>query len=249
MRQRIAFLGAWFDDWTMADVLRWLAERTAASTFGYVVTPNVDHMIRLADAADDVRSAYREADLCVCDSRVLQRLGRIFGVRLSLVPGSDLVAGLFGQLLGDGDRVCLVGGSAENAAELRLSFPRLLILHHAPPMGLRHDPVARTAAIAFAARSAARVTLLAVGSPQQEILAREMALSGGVQGTALCIGASVDFLVGAEARAPVFVQRAGLEWTWRLLMQPRRLARRYLIDGPRIFPMALRWWWSDRGGR
>ena len=111
-------------------------------------------------------------------------------------------------------------------------------------MGLISNPSARKTAISFARNANARVTLLAVGSPQQELLAHEMRLAGGMTGTALCIGASVDFLVGAQIRAPHFLQRAGLEWAWRLATQPHRLARRYLIDCPIIFPMTAEWWWK-----
>jgi exopolysaccharide biosynthesis WecB/TagA/CpsF family protein len=238
---RHQFLDIDFDTWPMSDVERWVGARDADSDFAYVVTPNVDHMVRLASAEEDILLAYENADLCVCDSRVLKQVARLCGVPLSVVPGSDLVASIFDQLLRHGDRVCLIGGSEEHAAVMRQRYPGLVILHHAPPMGLRHDKIARAEVIAFAERAAARYTLLAVGSPQQELIAHEMAMSGRVRGTALCIGASVDFLVGAQTRAPRLLQRAGLERSWRLLMQPRRMARRYLIDGPRILPMALRW--------
>jgi exopolysaccharide biosynthesis WecB/TagA/CpsF family protein len=108
-------------------------------------------------------------------------------------------------------------------------------------MGLAKDREARARAVAFAAQAAARVTLLAVGSPQQELLALDMARSGAVRGTALCIGAGVEFLLGIRARAPRPIQRAGLEWAWRLLVEPRRMWRRYLVDGPAIFPLVWRW--------
>jgi N-acetylglucosaminyldiphosphoundecaprenol N-acetyl-beta-D-mannosaminyltransferase len=235
------FLDIEFDAWPMAEVERWLGDRYAGSDFAYVVTPNVDHMVRLATAEEDVLLAYGGADLCVCDSRVLKRLAGLCGVALSVVPGSDLVFAMFDHLLRDGDRVCLVGGSAQQAESMQRKFPGFVIVHHAAPMGLRNDRAARAEVIAFAERAAARFTLLAVGSPQQELIAHEMAMSGRVRGTALCIGASVDFLVGAQSRAPRMLQRAGLEWSWRLMMQPRRMARRYLIDGPRILPIALRW--------
>ncbi len=247
MTPRVEFLNISFDALASDEMERWIATRTAASPYGYIVTPNVDHVVRNARAGQDIRLAYAAADLCVCDSRVLRRLASLFGVALTVVPGSDLVAALFDRLLRAGDRVCLIGGSAEDAAKLQLLFPQMAIVHHAPPMGLRHDPAARAAAIAFAQAAQARVTLLAVGSPQQELLAHEMRLSTKMSGTALCIGASVDFLVGTQSRAPRFVQTAGLEWAWRLIKEPRRLTRRYLVEGPTVLPMAVRWWWAERG--
>ena len=60
-------------------------------------------------------------------------------------------------------------------------------------------------------------------------------------GTGLCIGASVEFVTGAKRRAPRWMQRLGVEWLHRLLSEPGRLWRRYLVEGPRIFAMAWRW--------
>jgi exopolysaccharide biosynthesis WecB/TagA/CpsF family protein len=74
-----------------------------------------------------------------------------------------------------------------------------------------------------------------VGSPQQELVARALQERGRARGLALCVGASLDFIGGIEQRAPLWMQRASLEWLYRLLQNPRRLAGRYLVRGPRIF--------------
>ena len=235
------FLGLDFHCLSLDETLAWVAARTAESPFAYVVTPNVDHMIRLPRLSPDLRRAYEEADLRLCDSRVLARLGKLAGVRLTVAPGSDLTRRLLGEVLADGDTICLVGGTEAHRERLAALYPRLRIVQHVPPMGLLHDAAARGRAIEAAAAAGARVTLLAVGSPQQELIAREMRSGGRMRGTALCVGASVDFLVGNERRAPGLVQRAGLEWAWRLALSPRRLARRYLIEGPAIFPAVWRW--------
>ncbi|WP_237216772.1 WecB/TagA/CpsF family glycosyltransferase, partial [Falsiroseomonas oryziterrae] len=60
------------------------------------------------------------------------------------------------------------------------------------------------------------------------------------RGTALCIGASLLFLSGEERRAPRPLQRAGLEWAWRLAQDPRRLARRYLVEDPVLLSLLWR---------
>jgi N-acetylglucosaminyldiphosphoundecaprenol N-acetyl-beta-D-mannosaminyltransferase len=62
-----------------------------------------------------------------------------------------------------------------------------------------------------------------------------------VQGVALCIGASIEFLLGRKTRAPRWMQMAGMEWIFRLLSEPRRLWRRYLFNGPRILSIVTRW--------
>lgn len=241
MSARVDFLGTGFDRLRFEDAVAWLSARTAESRYAYVVTPNVDHMIRLADAPAAVSAAYRDAALCLCDSRVLARLARMADVSLTVVPGSDLTAALFARVLRPADRLCVVGCTDRDIASLRALHPALDIVHHQPPMGLRDDPGAREDAARAAVAAGARFILLAVGSPQQELLAHEIAGIAGARGTALCIGASVDFLVGRQTRAPRAVRRIGMEWAWRLATNPRRLARRYLIDGPAIFPMVWRW--------
>lgn len=241
MTGRVEFIGIDFDPRTPAQVHAWLAARDAASAYAYVVTPNVDHMVRLAEAPTDVRRAYADADLCLCDSRVLARLARLAGIELGVVPGSDLSAALFAQLLQPGDVIGLIGGHEGDAARLEALYPGIAVAQHLAPMGLRHDVAARRGAVDAAVAARARVTLFAVGSPQQELLAHEMATREEARGTALCIGASVEFLLGTQRRAPRIVQRAGMEWAWRLLGDPRRLARRYLVEGPAIFPLFWRW--------
>jgi N-acetylglucosaminyldiphosphoundecaprenol N-acetyl-beta-D-mannosaminyltransferase len=235
------FLGLDFDRLDLGHASNWLMERRAGDPFAYIVTPNVDHMVQIETRPVELRHLYEQAALCLCDSRVLAGLARLTGIAMTVVPGSDLVLELFARVLHDGDTICLVGGSNAVAARLQALYPGIKLVHHEPPMGLRHDAAARQAAIAAVARARARFTLLAVGCPQQEILAWEIQQSQDVTGTALCIGASVEFMLGEQRRAPLPVQKAGLEWGWRLLGNPRRLARRYLWDGPLIFPLVWRW--------
>jgi UDP-N-acetyl-D-mannosaminuronic acid transferase (WecB/TagA/CpsF family) len=72
------------------------------------------------------------------------------------------------------------------------------------------------------------------------VLARELQKRGVARGLVLCIGASINYLTGAERRAPRWMQQAGAEWAYRLLQNPGRLAHRYLIRGPRIFLLLRR---------
>jgi len=243
----VSFLGLDFDMLGPAEADAWLCARGDDSPFAYVVTPNVDHLVRLEKAGEPVRQAYADADLCLCDSRVLARLAKLCGVELKVVTGSDLVARLFASVLRDGDSVLVVGSADDAITALRTRFPRFRILHHEAPMGLRDDPDARARVAQAAAAAGARIILLAIGSPQQELIASAMKVGGDAHGTALCIGASIDFLTGAQTRAPRFVQRAGFEWAWRLASDPRRLFRRYLVEGPAIFAMAWEWRQHRRG--
>lgn len=237
---RVEFLGVEFDILSERQVTDRLRLVTAGTPFGYIVTPNVDHVVRLNGEArqSTLDAAYAGADLCVCDSRVLALLARFRGIRLPVVTGSDLTATMLHNVLVPGDRVAIVGGSMDQVRRLADQYPHIEIVHHSPPMGLRHDLAAQKAAAAFIAESKCRFTFLAVGSPQQELVAAQV--KGGT-GFGLCIGAALEFLTGDQVRAPAVMRRTGLEWAYRLGSDPRRLWRRYLIEGPRIFRLAFRW--------
>jgi N-acetylglucosaminyldiphosphoundecaprenol N-acetyl-beta-D-mannosaminyltransferase len=237
------FLDVGFDRLDEQAVVAQLAMRRATDDFAYLVTPNVDHVVRLSKQPPDAseRRAYADAHWCLCDSRVLARLAAMKGIDLPVVPGSDLTARLFADIVVSGDRICLVGGDERTVSDLARLRPDLDIVQHVPPMGLRSDPAARAVAARFAADMAARFTLVAVGSPQQELVAQAIGRIGGATGTALCIGASIDFLTGRERRAPRWVQAASLEWLYRLSIAPQRMWRRYLVEGPRIFWLVWRW--------
>ncbi len=236
------YLGLSFDERDEQGVVALLASRRADMGYAWLVTPNVDHVVRLSQLApgDPEAQAYVEADWRLCDSRILAKLAALQGVSLPVVPGSDLTARLLRDVLEAGDRLCLVGGEAGDVDRLRALRPDVEVVQHIPPMGLRRDGAARTVAAHFAATSGARFTLFAVGSPQQELIAAEAKGVADARGTGLCIGASIDFLLGRERRAPRWMQRLSLEWLHRLLGNPRRMWRRYLVEGPRIFLLAWR---------
>jgi len=85
-----------------------------------------------------------------------------------------------------------------------------------------------------------RFCFLVIGSPQQEMIAQKLKERGIARGLALCVGAAINFLTGIETRAPLWMQQAGLEWLYRLSRDPRRLWRRYLVRGPKIFLLLWR---------
>jgi len=237
------FLGVPFDTLDLASTEAWLVDRAADAPFAFIITPNVDHVVKLdaAPANAEIRKAYAGAALRLCDSRILARLARMRGIELPVVPGSDLTAHLVMRIARAGDRLCLIGGDAAMLDDLRALRPDLDILQHVPPMGMLRKPEAMSEAEAFVRDAQARFTLLAVAMPQQEILALRVAQAGRAVGVGLCVGASLDFLTGRKARAPLWMQKASLEWLHRLLSEPGRLWRRYLVEGPRIFLLTMRW--------
>ncbi len=233
------FLGLDYDVLTLDEVADQLGARAADAPFAYLVTPNVDHVVRLHDDRSDDREtiwvAYRAARWCTCDSRILAALARSRGIELPIAPGSDLTPLVLDRLCRPGDRIAVVGGSESTVAALARLYPALDIVQHRPPMGMRRNPEAMAAAVRFVVAARPRFTFLAVGSPQQELLAHLIARDGGATGIGLCIGAAIEFVVGESRRAPRLFQTLHIEWAFRLLADPRRLWKRYLVTGPRIF--------------
>ncbi len=234
------FANAAFDRLAADAARRAVAQRQAEAPFAYVVTPNVDHLVRL-DREPGLAALYADAWLSVCDSRVLELLAAWSGDAAPAVPGADLVEALFEDDVDPTEPVVIVGGSQEVVARVTARYGLHDVRWHAPPMGLRDNPQAIAQAAAFVAENPARFTFLCVGSPQQELLAKAIHDRGDARGVGICCGASLDFLAGVTARAPVWMRRARLEWLHRLVSQPRRLAKRYVVDGPQVFALWLRW--------
>ncbi len=218
-----------------------VAERFGQDSFGYVVTANADHLIRLEDDAS-FRARYAAADYVLLDSHFLSNLLRATrGIRLPVCAGSDLTAALFRDVIDPDDALVLIGGSEEQARQLAARYGLRRLAHHNPPMGFIRDPQAVEACLRFIeAHSPFRYCLLGVGAPQQEAIAQMLKQRGAARGLALCIGASVNFLTGEERRAPAWMQRSGMEWLFRLSQSPGRLGHRYLVRGPRVFALLRR---------
>jgi len=247
--ERTPFLGVTYDLLEKDEVLDMLLARDPQADFAQVVTPNSDHLVRIDRSAEHVRQAYLDAWLCLNDSRIVGMVAKVRRVRLTTVPGADLVWNLFHSPRFDPAwPILLVGGTPDMFAVLVKRFKLQNAVHYDAPMGLLSDRAKFDATLEAIEARPARFTLLAVGSPQQELLAHSLAQRGKARGIGLCIGAAVDFLVNPERRAPRWMSEAGLEWLFRLSREPRRLWRRYLVDSPKVFGLAFREWRAGRKG-
>jgi N-acetylglucosaminyldiphosphoundecaprenol N-acetyl-beta-D-mannosaminyltransferase len=236
----VYFLGSRFDTGSIDEAVYNILTETRGG-FKYVVTPNVHHMVRLLEDPAIMQPLYERAWRVFCDSRVLSRLARFNGRMLPVITGSDLTAHLIARAAEQRLTIALVGPTAPACAVLADRYPGLEVIFHTPPMGFIKSGHEVQKCVDFVVRTRAPLVFLAVGMPQQEILAGRIADHPEARGVGLCIGASVDFLTGKERRAPLWLQRVGLEWLHRLLSDPRRLASRYLIECPRIFLLYLKY--------
>ncbi len=161
---------------------------------------------------------------------------RLTGRKWPRLAGSDLIAPLLDEAAKRQLRVGFLGGSPETHDLLKREMgedrPELVVAGWwSPPRAALSDPIASTAIANEIARARVDILIVGLGKPRQELwIAEYGALTGA--GVLLAFGAVVDFLAGRVVRAPHWVSTHGLEWAWRLALEPRRLSRRYLIDGP-----------------
>lgn len=238
--ERIHFLATPIDLLSEGKVLSVLSQPGLVDLpFRYLVTPNTDHVVRNY-TRPELLDIYEDAWLSLCDSQVVARLARAKNYPIKdVVTGSELTCNLFESVFDDGHRITIIGCESHVVDYLKKHYGLSKVNHHNPKMGFIHDDLAIQECCQFVIDHPADFVLIAVGSPQQEILASFLSSTPGCKGVGLCIGASLLFLSGQERRAPRIFSRLGLEWLFRLLQNPKRLWRRY-FNNLNIFPMVLR---------
>jgi N-acetylglucosaminyldiphosphoundecaprenol N-acetyl-beta-D-mannosaminyltransferase len=241
-----------FDDLNLREVVAGV-DRTLKSGirgWGYVVPVNVDVLVRYRqDAA--FRVACERAALRVADGMPIVWAARLLGRPLrGRVTGADLLPALCRLAAANGHAVFLLGGrrgvAERAAARLSAKFPGLHVVGtYSPPD--HFEPEGEAAEAAVHAVNAAKPALLfvALGSPKQELwVHRHWDRLDTV--VAVCVGAAIDFAAGSRTRAPGWMQRAGLEWFWRLALEPGRLWKRYLVQDAAFLGIFLKEWWRER---
>ncbi|KQY96986.1 WecB/TagA/CpsF family glycosyltransferase [Microbacterium sp. MEC084] len=159
------------------------------------------------------------------------------------LSGSDLIGAVLDRAAARGLSVAVLGGQPAVTRALRRRFavdwPGIRFAGHWTPPADDLTSPSRAARLAAEIREAGPdVLLVCLGKPRQEQWIAAYGAQTGA-GVMLAFGAVVDFLAGRVSRAPRWISEAGLEWAWRLLHEPRRLARRYLVEGPPAY-LALR---------
>ena len=213
-------------DLSLTDAADSVTQLSKSDDLNIVVTPNIDHFSRLIDKTDPLADVYKESTLCICDSKILQKLYKLKSKPIQhVVPGSTLTQHLFDHTLDSSNKILIIGGNDAVISKLRSKYSELNIDHYNPPMGFINDATEVQKTVDYCIQSSSRYHFLAVGSPRQEILASKLKETREVSGVALCIGASILFLVDEEKRAPQWMQKAHLEWFYRMMQDPGRLAK------------------------
>ncbi|MFT3710215.1 MAG: WecB/TagA/CpsF family glycosyltransferase [Archangium sp.] len=227
---------------TFAEALDSIDALVTAKQGGFVFTPNIDHVVTVDDHPE-FAAAYAKASLSLADGMPVVWASRLLEHRLpEKISGSDLVGPLLERAAQKKWRVAFLGagpGVAEKAAKIVHEKYGTDVVYTEAPM-VKLDDAAQLDGIAQRLSAAkADLVLMAFGAPKQELLIAKIADSVK-PAVLLGIGASLDFIAGTVKRAPVVMQKTGLEWLYRLGQEPRRLWRRYLINDPKFLLILAR---------
>lgn len=218
-----------------------LAQRGAG---GYVVTPNIDHVV-LAQKNEKLRKAYAEASLSLVDGMPLKWMSTLVGDPLpEKISGSDLIHPLLQKAAQADLRVYFLGaapGVAQKAAEeMQMKITHLSIVGvDSPPLGFETDPVLEEQTIDRMIAAKPHLVMLALGCPKQELLMHKWHRKTPSI-VYLGIGASLDFIAGNVTRCPPWMSEMGIEWVYRITQDPKRLLHRYLVRDAAIAPIFLK---------
>ena len=216
-----------------------------------LATINLDHLVKLR-SSEQFASDYAAQDFVVADGNPIVWLSKLAKRPVELVPGSDMVLPLAELAAESGVKIALFGSPEESlaasAATLKTKVPTLEVaLCIAPPMGFEPRSEQAQAMLKELAESGAGLVFLALGAPKQEAFAalgRTLTPSLGFAS----IGAGLDFVSGAQTRAPKWVRALAMEWAWRMLKSPSRLLPRYLQCFG-ILPSLIAQAWALRLGK
>ena len=213
---------------------------------GVVFTPNVDHLVKLQKDREFYR-VYQEADYRVCDSQLIMYASRFLGQPIAeKVSGSDLFPAFYRRYAQDQDVKIFLLGGLEGVAEqarhnINIKVGRNMVIQtYCPPFGFENDPVECQRIVEMINKSGANVLAVGVGAPKQEkwICNYKPYLASII--TFFAIGATIDFEAGNMRRAPLWMSSVGLEWLYRLILEPGRLWKRYLVEDLAFFVLIFR---------
>lgn len=242
---RMKFLNTEIDNLTMEEALEEIDKLIIENKCSYVVTPNVDHIVQL-ERGNELVNVYKNADLILTDGKPLIWISKWYGTPIKeKISGSDLFPRLCKMaaeksysmfFLGAGE-----GVAAKAAQNLTVKYPGLNVVGtYSPPFGFEKDELEMQKIEKMIIDVKPHILIVGLGCPKQELFILHHKDKLGVP-VSLGLGASLDFEAGNIKRAPKWMANHGLEWLFRIFQDPKRLAKRYLVDDRKILGIAIKY--------
>ncbi|MFA5499521.1 MAG: WecB/TagA/CpsF family glycosyltransferase [Candidatus Omnitrophota bacterium] len=241
---KVNICGVYIDNLSMDNAIQQIENYVLRKDSIYVVTPNVDVIVQL-QKDQQFKKIYSEASLVLADGLPLLWAAKLFGRPIKeKISGSDLFIRLCEVSSIKGYKLFFLGGregSALKAAErLKNKFPKIKISGiYCPPIGFQSDRIESEKIAKMVSDCGPDILFVGLGSPKQEKWIFEYRDKCRVP-VSIMVGGTFEFAAGVVKRAPIWMQRVGLEWFWRLMMEPKRLWKRYLIDDQVFFWLVLK---------
>ncbi|WP_422123876.1 WecB/TagA/CpsF family glycosyltransferase [Planococcus sp. X10-3] len=245
IQEKIELFDVKFNNATMPEFLELLTELIAANTKNNLIqTVNVDHIMLMREDPE-FDHIVRNAALITCDGMPIVWASKFKSVKLpERVTGADMTLEIFKHSAAKDFKVFILGagpGVAELAAEkARETFEGVQITGvYSPAKEELQDADASQAICRRVNESGANILLIALGAPKQEKWYwknREFLEVNAIIG----VGASIDFIAGTQERAPVWMQNAGMEWSYRLMKNPNRMFQRYIVRDSKFLPLFIK---------
>lgn len=213
---------------------------------GVVFTPNVDHMMKLQNDREFYET-YHQADYRICDGQILKWSLDFLGTPVKeKISGSDLLPAFYNYNQENLNvKIFLLGGTegvAQKAKENinKKSVREIVVAAHSPSLGFEKNEQECLEIIDAIARSEATVLVVGLGAPKQEKWIIKYKNKFSKIKIFLAVGAAIDFEAGHKKRAPKWMSEVGLETLYRLLSEPKRLWKRYIVEDPPFLLLMLK---------
>ena len=242
---RIKFMNTCIDNLTMSETLNEIDKLIQKKICSYVVTPNVDHIVRL-EKDEELQKVYKNASLILTDGKPMIWISKWYKTPIKeKISGSDLFPRVC-QLAANKNYTMYLLGAAEGVADtaarnLMKKYPGLNIVGtYSPPFGFEKNEQEMNKIKAQIQDVHPDILIVGLGCPKQEKFMYYHCKELGVP-ISFGLGASIDFEAGNIKRAPKWMSNHGLEWLYRFSKEPKRLFKRYFVDDIKIIQVARKY--------
>ncbi|MFR4450351.1 MAG: WecB/TagA/CpsF family glycosyltransferase [Holdemanella porci] len=242
---RIKFMNTDIDNLTMAETLNEIDKLIQKKNCSYVVTPNVDHIVRL-EKDEELQKVYKNASLILTDGKPLIWISKWYKNPIKeKISGSDLFPKVC-ELAANKNYTMYLLGAAEGVADtaaknLMQKYKGLNIVGtYSPPFGFEKDKKELDKIKEQIQKVHPDILIIGLGCPKQEKFMYHHCKELGVP-ISFGLGASIDFEAGNIKRAPKWMSNHGLEWLYRFSKEPKRLFKRYFVDDLKIISVARKY--------
>lgn len=208
---------------------------------GVLVTPNADDIMK-HQHDEEFHNMAAQAEFSVCDSRIILLLARLRGLKLKeAIPGSSFFPSYCTYHANDVNCKVFLLGAKEGVAARAMKIinnrigREIIVGAYSPPFGFEKDLDECDKICEILRESGANSVLVGLGNPKQTKFIYKYKDKVPTVDVWMALGATIDFEAGNVRRAPKIYQKFAMEWLYRLMMEPKRMWKRYLVDDIPIF--------------